>query len=112
MSADREIRSSEVSLEQKVSEYIGSLLFTYIDIPDVASPKSLRAIMERDLINVLTADSMPLEIPSARWLGSFSSVEKIRSSGLWNIQHVATRYDERAIDRIANLIENPRLRGL
>ena len=52
------------------------------------------ARIEKHLIGLLSsADS-----PSAAWLGSFHSHEKIRESGLWNIKDVGEDYDPHEID--------------
>ena len=112
MSADAHIRLAEADLEHAVSREIGKLRFTYLDVPDLASPKSQRAVLERSLINYMTADGIPLEIPSSNWLGHYSPVEAIRSSGLWNIQHVGARYDTRALSRIRHYVQTPRLAGI
>lgn len=112
MSADSDTRRAEADLEQAVSREIGKLQFTFLDIPDLASPKSQRAVLERSFINYMTADGIPLEMPSSSWLGNYSPVEAIRSSGLWNIQHVGARYDTRALSRIRKYIRTPRLSGI
>lgn len=112
MSADASIRLAEAPLERLVSHEIGQLRFTFLEIPDPASPKSMRAVLERSFINFITADGIPLEIPSSSWLGRYSPVEAIRSSGLWNIQHVGARYDPRSLSRIKRYVRSPRLAGI
>ena len=90
-----ETRAAELELEQKVSEYIGNMSILWINVPDVAGPASDRAFIEKNSIALLSGTEGPIDIPSEGWLGNFSTNEAIRKSGLWNVNYVDYRYDER-----------------
>ena len=51
------------------------------------------ALIERHLIGLLSSG----DSPSTAWLGSWHSHDKIRRSGLWNIEHVGGNYDSDTI---------------
>ncbi|TIQ26887.1 MAG: hypothetical protein E5X48_33450 [Mesorhizobium sp.] len=112
MSAPPDIRVAEREMESCVSEYIGSLLFTFLDVEDLSSPQSGRAVIERSVINLLTADSIPVEVSSNAWLGHYSVVEEIRTTGLWNIQHSGFRYVRGAMKEAYRVASNPVFAGV
>ena len=89
-SATKDIRDSEISMEKKVSEYIRSLLFLWVNVDDEPSKDSHRALIEKNSIALLAGKDgqSPLDMPSDRWLGNYSNREKIQKSGLWNLNHV------------------------
>ncbi len=83
--AEVNIRSKEEGLERAVSKYIGTMSILWLAINDEASPASDRAYLERNLIGLLVGKAGPVDLPSANWLGRFSPDERIRNSGLWNL---------------------------
>jgi len=87
-------RLAERSLEVIVSNYLGKMTFVVLPVPDPAGPDSLRGLIERNSIALLSgyADCVR-DKPSKSWLGSHSGREKVRKSGLWNNNHVAEHYD-------------------
>jgi len=96
--ANQEIRSKESELEQKVSEYIGSMSFLYLSIIDEATSSSDRAYIERNTIGLLSCLNGNKDIPSMGWLGLYSKNIKIRESGLWNLDYVKYQYDPDFLD--------------
>lgn len=88
-SANSEIRERESPHERAVSAHIGRMPFLWLDVPDDPGPTSDRAAIEMGVIALLSgrtnADADP---PSPDWLGARSSRDAIRTSGLWNVQHV------------------------
>lgn len=94
-SVSPETRSAELELEQKVSEHIGNMSILWINVPDAAGPASDRAFIEKNSIALLSGPEGPIDIPSDDWLGNFSTNEAIRKSGLWNVNYVDHRYDDR-----------------
>jgi endonuclease/exonuclease/phosphatase family metal-dependent hydrolase len=57
----------------------------WIDVPD----RVARGAIERDLIGLLSnSDREAIDPASGNWLGTFASRPAIRSSHLWNVNHV------------------------
>jgi hypothetical protein len=111
MSADADVRKSERSLEVEVSAYLSRLLFSYLEVPDAASATSQRSELERASINFLGADCIPIDEPSADWLGHFARPNVIRLTGLWNIQHNGGSYYRNDLKVISRTIFSPRMAG-
>jgi len=78
--------------EKTVSNYIGNLLVTVIDVPGDSSKSNDRAYLEQNIIAILSNAYRPLDPPSFAWLGSSSDKADIRKSGLWNVNHTAQGY--------------------
>ncbi len=92
--ANAVIRLSEEPLERVVSTIIRNMSYLYLDVDDVASPGSLRGVIERNAIALLSNyQKTPLDPPSKEWLGYQCNREKVRLSGLWNQKHVDETYD-------------------
>jgi hypothetical protein len=92
--AAREVRQAEYPLELKVSECIRSMPFLWVDVGDEPSPTSDRGVIERGAIGLLSnLGKIPIDAPSADWLGRSAAREQIRGSGLWNVNHVAETPD-------------------
>ena len=81
-----------------ISKAIGAMSFTYIAISDESSRFSDRAYIEMNAIALLAAVETQIDPPSPKWLGLHSPSAKIRTSGLWNIDHVGKPYDPQFID--------------
>ncbi|MDO9537549.1 MAG: hypothetical protein Q7J68_04440 [Thermoplasmata archaeon] len=95
--AKGEIREREYSIEKLVSEHIGQMLFLWLDIDDLPGPDSMRGYIERNSIELLSNFNKPQKIDaqSEKWLGKFvmgKNANKIRESGLWNVDHVESDY--------------------
>lgn len=89
-----EVRAGEQDLEIAVSGYVGQLPFLVLGVEDDSGPESLRGVIERNSIALLSNFGKPsLDPPSNRWLGTFSGRERVRESGLWNNNHVDENYD-------------------
>ena len=101
-----EIREAERSLEQAVSDYIGQMPFLWLDISDPPGRDSLRGMIERNSIALLSNYSKaPLDPPSSNWLGNHSDRERVRGSGLWNNNHVEESYAPDFLFTLAELID-------
>jgi hypothetical protein len=83
-----QIEGEEV-LKRKVTEYIGTMQLLWLSVDNGRS----RAEIEENSIRLLSNVMRPIDSPSENWLGSFSSSERIRGSGLWNSNHVADACD-------------------
>lgn len=107
--AAKEIREFESALENRVSEYIGSLQVLFLEIADIAGPSSKRAYFERQVVALMSQDDIALDPPGADWLGHWSPKPEIRSSGLWNIQHIGGNADLAFVDLLHSLTDREAL---
>ncbi len=96
--ADATLRKSEEDLERRVSAHIGAMSVLWLAIEDEASPSSDRAYIERNLIGMLVGKARPADPPSPEWLGRFSPNERIRLSGLWNLDFTDYTYSHDCLD--------------
>jgi hypothetical protein len=99
------IRDDEVPLEREVSRVIGSMPFLWVAVDDQPGQENARGYIERNSIALLSNHQKPaLDPPSALWLGRHCNRERVRSSGLWNSNHVDERYDPDFINQFAALV--------
>ena len=98
-------QATELACEKKVSEYIGSMTVLWVDVPDQPSPTSVRAIIERNAIALLSNRFAPIEPPSGSWLGHYSPRNDIRRSGLWNLNYVDQAYDPSFLDLLESSVD-------
>jgi hypothetical protein len=88
------MKAAEAAIEQRVTRYIATLPFAWLDIPDEAGPESKRGYIERNAIALLSNFGRDqLDAPSTKWLGHNSSRDLVRDSGMWNQRHVDEGYD-------------------
>jgi hypothetical protein len=99
-------RRAEEILEASVSQYLGALLVSVIDVPGDASKDNERAYLEQNLIALLSNDYRPLDPPSHGWLGAFSDKVEIRRSGLWNVNHTAQAYQASFLSMLEYYIDH------
>jgi hypothetical protein len=89
----KNVRDDEVGREQEVSRYIKAMPFLFVDVGDEPGEESLRGVIERNSISLLSNHKKePLDPQSSKWLGRHSGRERVRSSGLWNNNHVEETY--------------------
>jgi len=101
-----DIRTQEHELEQRVSEYIRILPFLVIDIPGQPGPDSKRAMIEKNLIALVShARRTSPDLKKDDWLGHHSPRAEIAKTGLWNIQHVSSFYSDDIIQQVEAHIE-------
>ena len=91
--APKSIKDSERDVERKVSSYLGAMGVLWLNVPDEPGPSSQRAYLEKNLIGLLTTHVEQVDPPSSNWLGLSSPQERIRCSGLWNLDHVGRGYE-------------------
>lgn len=104
-SASADVRLSEVEIELAVSRHIGEMSVAWLEVPDAASADSDRGYLERNFIALLAGRTGPLDLPSANWLGRWSSREAVSQSGLWNVNHVYESFDPQALDVLEQYVE-------
>jgi hypothetical protein len=101
--------TAEAPVEQAVSRYIAAMPFLWLDIDDPPGPDSLRGFIERNAIALLSNhERMPFDLASPDWLGHSSGRARVRSSGLWNQQHVEEAHDPIFLDALEELIDASR----
>ena len=80
--------------------------FLWLSVDDESGPQSQRGFIERNAIALLSNyGKPPIDPPSDSWLGSYCTREKVRTSGLWNSNHVDEGYDPTFLDALASLID-------
>jgi hypothetical protein len=103
--ADQNVRANEIAHERAVSDYIGRMSFLVLDIPDEPGPASVRGIIERNSIALLSNFRRAVLDPASdTWLGGACPRERVQLSGLWNNNHVDEDYDPAFLDTFADLV--------
>ena len=93
------VRAQELDIERMVSQFIGAMPFLWLAVDDEPGPGSLRGTIERNTIALLSnRGRQPIDPPSSAWLGLNCSRERVRTSGLWNQNHVDEDYDPAFLD--------------
>ena len=106
--AKSDVREEEYSTECLVSNYICSMPFLWIDIDDLPGPNSDRGFIERNAIALLSNFNRdnPIDPPSESWLGHYALNDKIKCSGLWNVNHVDEIYDPDFLKVLERYVED------
>lgn len=105
-SAGRDLRLEELEMERRVSDYLRELPFLWVDVDDEPGPESDRAYLERNAIALMSNyGKSSIDPRSSGWLGNDSPSQKIRESGLWNVNHVDESYDPAFLDQLTGAIE-------
>lgn len=106
-SAKRERRLNELEMERRVSDYLRDLPFLWLNVDDEPSAESQRAYIERNTIALLSNyHREAVDARSDEWYGHHSRSEKIRESGLWNVNHVDEECDPTFLDDFADAVED------
>jgi len=67
----------------------------------------MRKYIERNSVALLSsAVKMSIDVPSRQWLGCYCWNAAIRTSGLWNVDHVNDSYDPDFLELFEQLIKN------
>jgi hypothetical protein len=104
-SATPSTRHDEHRIEVAVSDYIRALPFLAVAVDDRPGRDSLRKVVERQAIALLSEVQEPGFSPPAAWLGCHSDQVAIRRSGLWNVRHVEEPYSHEFPDVFAELVQ-------
>lgn len=99
--ADREARHAEYPLECQVSDYIGAMPLLWLHVPD----RELRSLVERNSIALLSCRNGGNDPASPTWLGRLADSDKVRTSGLRNVNHVYEAYDASYLDELDLLVD-------
>ena len=99
-------KSSEQFVEGAVSTVIGRMPFLWLSVPDEPGRDSKRGYIERNAISLLSNRcGGHLDPPSHNWLGHHCDRDKVRTSGLWNSDHVDETYDPAFLHTMERLAE-------
>lgn len=99
-------KAAEVILEKAVSVRLATMNVVCLEVPDEPGPDSLRGWIERNAIALLSNfEKLPIDPPSASWLGHHSSRPRVRASGLWNQNHVDEEYDRDFLSDLEKLAD-------
>jgi hypothetical protein len=97
----------EHPLEVAVSDHIRSMPFLWIGIDDEPGPGSHRGVIERNSIALLSNfGKAEIDPPSVNWLGRQCGRVRVRSSGLWNNNHVDEQYDPAFLSLLERYVES------
>jgi hypothetical protein len=100
------LAAAEAPIELAVTSYLSTMPFLWVEIDDTPSPKSLRGVIERNAIALLSNHNGPAIDPaSSDWLGHFSDRPQVRASGLWNQRHVGETYNPVFLEAFESAIE-------
>jgi hypothetical protein len=89
-----DLAADEAPVEREVSNYIGRMPFLWLNVDDEPGPNSLRGVIERNAIALLSNYQRPVIDPSSPgWLGNASDRALVRGSGLWNQRHVEETHE-------------------
>lgn len=80
--------------------------FLWLAVPNAPDGGSDRRIIERDSIALLSCLTGGPDLPSSSWLGHHATSSRVRSSGLWNSDHVDEHHDPGFLQLLASLAEN------
>jgi hypothetical protein len=98
------VTAREDLLERTVSEYVGRMPFLWLEADDEPRSSSVRSYIEKNSIGLLSRATV-VDPPSLQWLGHSAADERIRSSGLWNVNCVGDGYDPRFLDVLEQLVD-------
>lgn len=93
-SAKKGIRNIEHPIEKRVSKYIASMPFLWLESNDSYGPNSERAYIVRNSLALLSnygklGTPLAIDSPSEGWLGHYCASKRVRESGLWNSGHIS-----------------------
>jgi hypothetical protein len=106
-SARKEITIQEDPIEKLVSQHIGQMPFLWVDVDDETGPESMRGYIERNAICLLSnyGKHEAIDAPSSSWLGNHAWRDKVKLSGLWNVNHVDEEYDPAFLEVMKRYVE-------
>lgn len=100
-----EVRSEEYIVERRVSAYVREQPFLWVNLDDEPGADSDRARLERNAIALLSNfEKRSIDSRRDDWIGRHSRSDKIRDSGLWNVNHVDEGYESEFLDLLANAV--------
>jgi hypothetical protein len=92
--ADSAQKEAERPLERVVTAHLGAMPLLWLDVPD----RSKRRTIETNAIALLSQRAGGIDRASSGWLGLRAINPKVRTSGLWNSNHVDDSYQPSFLD--------------
>jgi len=83
---------------------IRAMPFLWLRVPTKPNSTSHRALLERNLIALISTLAGSEERPSPRWLGHHAVAPKVRASSLWNVNHVDDSFDPEVLDVLESYV--------
>ena len=100
------VQAGELPVEMAVTRTIGAMPFVWVRVDDPPSMTSLRAVIERNAIALLSnLGREAVDPPSNAWLGLSSGRERVRASGLWNNNHVDDECEPSFLGLLADAVD-------
>lgn len=100
-----DLSAAEAPVELAVTNYLRTMPFLWLDIDDEPGADSLRGVIERNSIALLSNHERSfVDPPSSGWLGHSSDRPLVRRSGLWNQRHVHKTHEPMFLDIFQKLI--------
>jgi hypothetical protein len=93
-------RDLEYPLERAVSAHLATMPFLWL----AASTAAQRSMVERNSIALLSHRTGGIDHSSTAWLGRHAATEKVKTSGLWNVNHVDEPYNPTYLDLFTQLV--------
>ena len=97
---DAQARAAEQPLERAVSTHIGAMPVLCLGITDRAH----RRVIEANAIALLSLRSGGIDQASTGWLGRHAASKQVRTSALWNVNHVDDVYDPAFLDLLERAV--------
>jgi hypothetical protein len=97
-------------MERMVSDHIRAMPFLWLEVSDKPGPGSMRAYIETNAISLISnyqasrSQQSPIDLPSPSWLGHYSHLAQIRTSGLWNVRHIDETYEPTFLNVLRELV--------
>ena len=93
--SESDVSEAELEVEIQVSDYIRAMPFLWLAVDDPPGPDSLRGVIERNSIGLLSnyEKEEVLDPAFSGWLGRYCENEKVRHSGLWNVNYIEEEYE-------------------
>jgi hypothetical protein len=101
---DAQARAAEQDLERVVSMHIGAMPVLCLAVPD----RQHRRVIEANAIALLSHRAGGLDQASADWLGRYADSVQVRTSALWNVEHVDDAYVPAFLDLLDEAVRNAR----
>lgn len=99
------LKVGEAHVEQADTRYIRAMPFLWLDVDDEPGPNSLRNMIERNAIALLSNyERTTCDPASSEWLGQHSNRPLVRSSGMWNQRHVTEVHESAFLDIFEKLV--------
>jgi hypothetical protein len=104
---ESEVSEAEHEVEVQVSDYIRAMPFLWLAVDDPPGPESVRGIIERNSIGLLSnyEKEEVFDPAFSGWLGRYAENEKVRHSGLWNVNFIEEEYESEFLGKLRELVE-------